>query len=74
MLGIKNIDLLDTLYGGLAGTLSQPDFINQDDDLIADSKQSLPEHAMPNSPPPEYEVVPTEEVFAASLDQDVDIV
>ena len=33
MLGIKNIDLLDTLYGGLAGTLSQPDFINEDDDF-----------------------------------------
>ena len=78
-LGLKYTDLNDTLYGGIAGILHHPDTINIEDNFVlADAKLSQDNASDINIPTlpetsPEYEVVPTEEIFAASLDGTVDI-
>ena len=68
MLGlIENNKLLqDTLYGGLAGELYQPD-VTQDSPVSDHPKQSLPD--LPISDIENYEIIPPEEIVAAALDE-----
>ena len=75
---MTEIDILDTLYGGIAGEFQQ-EFQLIDDSLLSEVKQCQP-HQEP--PPPEsfktevltnFETIPPEEVFAATLDPEVDV-
>ena len=73
---------MDTLYGGINGELYHPDNVQESDNNSQDfspvpdpeSKQSLSQSEINETNIANYEVVPPEEVFAASLeDNDYDI-
>ena len=68
----SNTELIDTLYGGLNGQMHQPDYFQEF--LVPDSKPSLNNTTLTQ---PEdsttYEIIPTEEVAAAILDDEFDI-
>ena len=80
MLGLKNTDLLDTLYGGIAGEMCIPNieelFKLQDsneDSFVPDAKQSHPPPEQICSAKPDYEIIPTCEISTAQHDPTVDI-
>ena len=69
-LGLINENLLDTLYGGIAGQLPLPlqdiqEFLNVSDSETKQS-QTTPEKV-------NFEVIPTHQVLAATSDEQVDI-
>ena len=77
MINKENTELLDTLYNGLNGELYSPNFKLHPELPVSDVKQSQNKI----DPPPEiiysqkedYEIVPTHEVFAATVDEEFDI-
>ena len=80
---ITSNTLLDTLYGGINGELYQPDINYQETDINAQDSSPLPDPKSKPSPQEsdlsgsqieKYEIIPPDEVFAASLeDSEYDI-
>ena len=81
MLGLtENTDLLDNLYGGIAGEIYMPNIEelfplqdSQEDFSVPDSKQCPPPEQFSNANNNDFEIIPAEEISAVSLDPSIDI-